>query len=318
MPELPEVETVRRGIAPAFEGATIAAVSLRRPDLRFPLPTDFARRLTGARVGRVWRRGKYICVDLDLGDTLIMHLGMSGRFSVRPKCEALKPEIPKPEAPQPEALEGEVLKRGAPAARVAAGGTFHYAIDADPRHDHVEIDLEGPTGRHVITYNDPRRFGFMDLAPTREIDVCRHFSGMGPEPLSDAFSDAYFTDRLADRATPIKAALLDQSVVAGVGNIYACEALHRAGISPRRKAASVAGVRAGRLRAAIVDVLVEAIDAGGSTLRDFAAADGALGYFQHRFDVYGREGAACRRCGGAVARLVQAGRSTYYCGGCQR
>ncbi len=291
MPELPEVETVRRGLAPAFEGARVSGVQLNRKDLRFPFPEGFAARLEGARVENLGRRGKYLLASLSSGETLIMHLGMSGRFSV------------------------------AAAARKAAqtaADAFHYAAACDPRHDHVVISLDGPKGAARVTFNDPRRFGFMDLAATEDLAECRHFAGMGPEPLSEAFSDAYLAERLKGGRSPIKAALLDQQVVAGVGNIYACEALHRAGVSPRRRAHGVAGARSSRLRAALVSVLEEAIAAGGSSLRDFAAADGELGYFQHAFEVYGRAGEPCRRCGGVIRRLVQAGRSTFYCGGCQR
>jgi formamidopyrimidine-DNA glycosylase len=287
MPELPEVETVRRGLAPVMEGAVIARVETRRPDLRFPLPQDFGQRLTNRRVERLDRRGKYLIARLSSGDSLIMHLGMSGRFTI----------------------EG-----GATPARP---GVFVQAQDGDPKHDHVVFSLEGP-GAARVTYNDPRRFGFMDLAGPGEIETCRHFKGMGPEPLSNAFSAAGLKEALKGKAAPIKAALLDQRVVAGLGNIYVCEALFRAGISPRRKAASVAGARSDRLYPEIIAVLNDAIEAGGSSLRDFAGTDGGLGYFQHRFDVYGREGEPCRRCGEPVRRLVQSGRSTFFCAVCQR
>ena len=286
MPELPEVETVRRGLGPAMEGATLTRVETRRPDLRFPLPPRFAQRLEGARIGALDRRGKYLLAALSTGETLIMHLGMSGRFTVE-DASARRP------------------------------GGFAQAQECDPKHDHVVFHLEGAV-RSRVTYNDPRRFGFMDLAEPGGLDASRHFAGMGPEPLGNHFSPAVLNAALKGKAAPIKAALLDQRLVAGPGHIYVCEALYRARISPRRKAGSVAGLRGDRLHAAIVEVLRDAIEAGGSTLRDFAAADGALGYFQHRFDVYDREGRACRSCGGTIRRLVQAGRSSFYCPSCQR
>ncbi len=286
MPELPEVETVRRGLAPVMEGAVFAGVEARRPDLRFPLPGDFAGRLVGQRVDSLDRRGKYLIAHLSSGESLIMHLGMSGRFTIEAGA-----------AHQP--------------------GVFSRAHDCNPRHDHVVFEFSGPApGR--VTYNDPRRFGFMDIAGPGELETCRHFKGMGPEPLGNGFSPAVLKAALKGRAAPIKAALLDQHVVAGLGNIYVCEALFRAGISPRRKAGSVAGKRSDRLYSEIIAVLNDAIEAGGSSLRDFAAADGALGYFQHRFDVYDREGEQCRRCDKPVRRLVQAGRSTFFCPSCQR
>ena len=286
MPELPEVETVRRGLAPAMEGATFARVEARRPDLRFALPDNFITRLEGARVDSLDRRGKYLIAGLSTGEHLIMHLGMSGRFTVE---------------------EG------------AASGpkTSLLAEACNPKHDHVVFHLQGPRPA-TVTYNDPRRFGFMDLAPMGGLEASRHFKTMGPEPLGNGFSPAALNAALKGRAAPIKAALLDQQVVAGLGNIYVSEALYRARISPRRKAASVAGSRGDRLYGAIIAVLRDAIEAGGSTLRDFAAADGALGYFQHRFDVYDREGEACRECGAVIRRLVQSGRSTFFCPACQR
>ena len=293
MPELPEVETVRAGLAPVMEGAEFADVEARRPDLRFPLPKRFVKRLSGARVEILRRRGKYLIADLSTGESLIMHLGMSGRFTVA--------------AVVADAAESGGVK----AADMGA------ARDNDPKHDHVVFKFAGPRPLKV-TYNDPRRFGFMDLASTSALEECRHFKGMGPEPLGNGFSAAVLNTALKGRSAPIKNALLDQRIVAGLGNIYVCEALYRAGISPRRRAASVAGARGARLHSAIIVVLREAIDAGGSSLRDFAAADGALGYFQHRFDVYDREGEECRRCGGAISRLVQGGRSSFFCSGCQR
>lgn len=290
MPELPEVETVRAGLAPVMEGARFADVEARRPDLRFPLPKRFAERLCGARVEILRRRGKYMIASLSTGESLIMHLGMSGRFTI---------------------------DAGNAAGPAGGQGEVEATHNSDPKHDHVVFLFAGPQQARVI-YNDPRRFGFMDLALTEALEECRHFKGMGPEPLSNAFSAVVFNEALKGRATAIKMALLDQRVVAGLGNIYVCEALYRARISPRRRAAAVAGARGARLHRAIIAVLRDAIDAGGSSLRDFAAADGAPGYFQHRFDVYGREGENCGHCGGAICRLVQGGRSTFFCPGCQR
>lgn len=293
MPELPEVETVRRGLEPVMVGASFVEVETRRRDLRFPFPKDFAGRLGGARVEALDRRGKYMIAALSTGESLIMHLGMSGRFAI-------------------EAGDGGASARP---------GDFAHAQACDPKHDHAVFRMSetdaAPAGA-MIAYNDPRRFGFMDLVDTGELERCRHFKGMGPEPLGNAFSAEGLNAALAGRQTPIKAALLDQRVVAGLGNIYVCEALYRVGVSPRRKAASVAGRRGQRLAAAIVAVLRDAIVAGGSSLRDFAGADGALGYFQHAFDVYDREGEPCRTCETPVKRLVQGGRSTFFCPSCQR
>jgi formamidopyrimidine-DNA glycosylase len=289
MPELPEVETVRRGLAPLMEGRRILAVEARRPDLRFPLPAGFAKRLTGARIERLGRRAKYLLIELGSGETLIAHLGMSGRYAAETEHDA---------------RDGPVLANGG-------------ARDRDPRHDHVVFALEGGLR---VTYNDPRRFGYMDLASTDALETHPFFADLGPEPLGNAFSGPALSAALAGKQTSIKAALLDQRVVVGLGNIYVCEALHRAAISPRRIAASVAGARAERLAPAVKDVLLAAIEAGGSTLRDYAQADGAPGYFQHAFDVYGREGEPCRRpgCAGRVSRFVQTGRSSFACGRCQR
>ena len=288
MPELPEVETVRRGLAPSMIGAIFEAVEARRPDLRFPLPADFAKRLEGKRVEAMGRRGKYLTATLSSGETLIMHLGMSGRFTIVAPSKSGRP------------------------------GKFHFESAARSAHDHVSFLMAGPRGRVRIDFNDPRRFGFMDIASTEGLDQSRHFAGMGPEPLDEAFSADALAAALAQRTAPMKAALLDQKVVAGLGNIYVCEALFSAGISPRRRASSLGPQRVERLWTAIRHTLIEAIDAGGSTLRDFAGADGALGYFQHRFKVYDREGEACPSCAGPIRRIVQSGRSTFYCGSCQR
>ena len=294
MPELPEVETVRRGLAPALEGRRIAHVTQRRPDLRFPLPERFAERLTGRRISRLDRRAKYILVHMEPAppaseeEVLIMHLGMSGRFTIHGPEGARSP------------------------------GLFHHGMPGAERHDHIVFDMEDGTR---IVYADHRRFGFMDLVPGAGLEASPHLAALGPEPLGNGFSAVILAERLKGRRTPIKAALLDQRTVAGLGNIYVCEALWRAGISPNRSAASVAGpVRSERLAAAIRSVLTDAIAAGGSTLRDYAHTDGELGYFEHAFSVYDREGQACSKpgCGGTVKRIVQSGRSTFFCPQCQR
>jgi formamidopyrimidine-DNA glycosylase len=286
MPELPEVETVRRGLSPAMVGARFAAVQTRRRDLRYPLPSRFKARLTGAKVLELARRGKYLLAPLSTGETLIMHLGMSGRFTIH---------------------DNSSLR----------AADYYLGEDAtDPRHDHVVFEMHGARKFRVV-FNDPRRFGLMDLCAAGS--QSKHLVGLGPEPLGDAFTAANFSATLrAKKQMSIKAALLDQHVVAGVGNIYASEALHRAGISPRRMARTVSISRGIALRDAVVAVLTEAIEAGGSTLNDFAAADGAEGRYQGRFRVYDREGERCHQCGGKVKRIVQAGRSTFYCGTCQK
>lgn len=276
MPELPEVETVRRGLAPHLEGRRLIHVEARRPDLRWPLPVDFAQRLQGRMVVALRRRAKYLLAELEDGTVLIAHLGMSGRMLIT-----------------------------------------HGRRPALEKHDHIVL----ATDRDVwIRFNDARRFGAMDLTTLDALETHRLLAGLGPEPLSNAFNGPALAAALAGRRTPIKAALLDQHIVAGIGNIYACEALYRAGLSPRRLAHTVQGGRAERLAAALKRVLAEAIEAGGSTLRDYRQADGELGYFQHAFKVYGREGEACRTpdCGKPLRRLVQSGRSTFYCATCQR
>lgn len=287
MPELPEVETVRRGLRPAMEGRRIDSVELGRPDLRFPFPERFRERLEGARINRLDRRAKYLLARLDSDETLIMHLGMTGRFSIKAEDGGEQP------------------------------GDFVHAAPADPRHDHVVFRIEGGV---TVRYNDARRFGYMDLAPGHDDNRNPHVCDLGPEPDGNEFSAAHLDEVLLGRRTPIKAALLDQKIVAGLGNIYVCEALYRSRISPRRHAASIPGKRAATLAPAVRQVIAEAIEAGGSTLRDFAGADGALGYFQHRFSVYGREGETCATpgCGSEIRRLVQSGRSTFFCPKCQR
>ncbi|WP_306252483.1 bifunctional DNA-formamidopyrimidine glycosylase/DNA-(apurinic or apyrimidinic site) lyase [Parvularcula sp. IMCC14364] len=288
MPELPEVETVKNGLIPVMEGARFIKVELRRANLRFPFPDRFVERLTGWRISAMERRAKYLLFHLTSGETLIIHLGMTGRFVIEKQNADGTP------------------------------GAFYYTLNNIPAHDHVVFDLDFGEGFARVTYNDVRRFGFMDIVDTDALAQSSHFAGMGPEPLGNQFSEAALSEALAGKKTPVKQALLDQRVVAGLGNIYVCEALYRAGISPRRKAASVSGKRAARLAPAIRSVLSEAIAAGGSTLRDYAGADGELGYFQHNFSVYDREGQACSTCGTDVQRIVQSGRSTFFCGTCQR
>jgi formamidopyrimidine-DNA glycosylase len=293
MPELPEVETVRRGLEPAMVGARLTSVELHRPDLRFPFPARFAERLEGRTVTAIGRRAKYLLADLSSGEVLVMHLGMSGRFLVTHDGVAGRP------------------------------GDFHHPYGADNSHDHVVFHLSNGAR---ITYNDVRRFGLMDLVPRAEIETCRHFAGMGIEPLGNALSGETIAALFRTRRTPLKAALLDQRLIAGLGNIYVSEALFRAGLHPEAPAGSLASGTgrpkdgAHRLAAIIRDVLTEAVEAGGSTLRDHARVDGGLGSFQHAFRVYDREGEACVKegCGGTVTRIVQAGRSTFYCPRCQR
>lgn len=283
MPELPEVETVRRGLIPAMEGRRILAAEVRRADLRFAFPPDMAERLTGARVLRLGRRSKYILADLSTGETLLIHLGMSGRMLI----SGLMP------------------------------GVFHHHHPAPAKHDHVILDMEGGAR---VTFNDARRFGAMDLLETATAGDHRLLRDLGPEPLGNRFDEDYLVARLKGRMMPVKAALLDQKIVAGLGNIYVSEALHRARIDPRRKAGQIAAARVAGLVPVIRAVLAEAIEAGGSSLRDYRQADGELGYFQHSFRVYDRAGAACPTpdCAGTIARIVQSGRSTFFCATCQR
>jgi formamidopyrimidine-DNA glycosylase len=275
MPELPEVETVRRGLALRMSGHRILQAELRRPDLRRPFPPALATRLGGARIGALGRRGKYILIELDSDGLLLLHLGMSGRVTVD-----------------------------------------NVAVPDGP-HDHVVLRLDDGT---VIRFNDPRRFGLLDYVKRSEAAQHPLLAGLGPEPLEAEFDAFYLTGALSGKMTPIKSALLDQRIVAGLGNIYVCEALYRAGVSPRRLAASIGRRRAQRLVGGIQSVLTEAIEAGGSSLRDYVQADGELGYFQHRWAVYGHEGDPCPGCdcGGAVRRIVQSGRSTFFCAKRQR
>ena len=269
MPELPEVETTVRGLTPVLLGQRIDRVEARRPDLRRPLPDDLGQRLTGATVTAVGRRAKYGLIETDRRDTLVFHLGMSGRWRIDP--------------------------------------------DALGVHDHVVLTVGG----RVLALNDPRRFGSLDLMATAEVPTWGPFAAMGPEPLEDGFDGAVLAAAFAGRRTAVKAALLDQRRVAGLGNIYVLEALHRTGIAPARAAGRIGRARLDALAVAIQAVLRESIAAGGSTLRDFAQPDGQLGYFAKSFAVYGREGAACG-CGGTVRRRVEAGRSTFWCPACQR
>lgn len=283
MPELPEVETVRRGLMPAMEGARIAAAHVNRPDLRWPFPDNMAARLTGASVQKLRRRSKYILADLDTGETLLVHLGMSGRMTV----------------------SGDPL------------GQFAHDHPKAQKHDHVVFEMDNGAR---VTFNDPRRFGAMDLLETATAETHPLLVKLGPEPLGNDFDETYLSARLKGRNTPIKTALLDQSIIAGLGNIYVCEALFRAGIAPTRKAGDLSVKRTQSLVPIVRQVLREAIDAGGSSLRDFRQADGELGYFQHTFDVYGREGAPCKtpECTRKIDRITQAGRSSFFCARCQR
>ncbi len=280
MPELPEVETVRRGLLPAMEGRLIERAEVNRPDLRWPLPERMAERLTGARVLALRRRSKYILADLSTGETLLIHLGMSGRMLV----------------------SGITL------------GAFFHEHPAPEKHDHVVLHLEGGAR---VTFNDARRFGAMDLLPTATAESHPLLAEIGPEPLGNAFNGSYLSARLKGRNTPIKSALLDQHLVAGLGNIYVCETLYRAGIHPARRAADVASPQ--DLVPIIRDVLAEAIEAGGSSLKDYRRTDGELGYFQKAFAVYGREGEPCLTagCTSIIARIVQSGRSSFFCPTCQ-
>jgi formamidopyrimidine-DNA glycosylase len=291
MPELPEVETIRRGLIPVLSGQRLARVDARRGDLRVPFPRDFAQRLSGRQVQALRRRAKYLLLDLDRGETLIVHLGMSGRFTVHQPAMTVRP------------------------------GRFIQKMPGDGsgggKHDHVVFETE--EGARVV-FTDHRRFGLMLLADTDQLESHELFAGLGPEPLDESFTSDLLDSVIKGKRAPIKSALLDQRVVAGLGNIYVCEALFRARISPKRLAGSVAGTRATRLVPAIKAVLEAALKAGGSSLRDYARIDGELGDFQAHFSVYDREEGRCARkgCGGIIRRIVQSGRSTYYCPTCQR
>ncbi|MGB3281085.1 MAG: bifunctional DNA-formamidopyrimidine glycosylase/DNA-(apurinic or apyrimidinic site) lyase [Pseudorhodobacter sp.] len=283
MPELPEVETVRRGLEPVMTGQTITKAAVNLPDLRWPFPPRMAERLTGAMVTGLRRRSKYILADLSTGESLLIHLGMSGRILISGAMQA----------------------------------DFHHDHPAPAKHDHVVLDLENGAR---ITFNDARRFGAMDLLETALGDTHPLLASIGPEPFGNSFHEAYLTARLKGRATPIKSALLDQRIVAGLGNIYVCEVLYRAGLHPARPAGKLPAKTVAGLVPLIRDVLGEAIEAGGSSLRDYRQADGELGYFQHRFRTYGREGDPCLTpgCSANIQRIVQSGRSSFFCPNCQR
>jgi formamidopyrimidine-DNA glycosylase len=293
MPELPEVETVRRGLAPVMEGARFVDVVAHRSDLRWPLPKDFATRLIGTTVTGLGRRAKYLVADLSSGEVLLMHLGMSGSFRIECADE-----------------------RNAP-------GAYYHRRDKDTAHDHVVFRMSSGA---TIRFNDPRRFGSMKLVARSHLEREPLLRTLGPEPLGNEFGPEVLAQACRGKNTSLKAALLDQRIVAGLGNIYVCEALHRARLSPKRKASTIASrsgapnERAERLAAAIRAVLQDAIAAGGSSLRDHRQTDGELGMFQHRFRVYDREGLRCQThsCGGTVKRIVQNGRSTFFCPVCQK
>jgi len=293
MPELPEVETVRRGLQPVMEGARFVRVEARRPDLRRPLPKEFVKRLEGRSVTGLGRRAKYLLADLSSGDVLLMHLGMSGSFRVAEEGAEKTP------------------------------GDFHHPRSDDRAHDHIVFHMSSGAR---IAFNDPRRFGLMLLVPRVELPEHPLMKEIGPEPLGNAFDAALLAEACHRKKTSLKAALSDQKVVAGLGNIYVCEALHRALLSPKRMASTIAtrtgapNERAERLVDAVKAVLGDAIKAGGSSLRDHRRTDGELGYFQHHFRVYDREGAKCVTpgCKGTVKRIVQGGRSTFFCPVCQK
>lgn len=296
MPELPEVETVRRGLAPSMENATILALETRRADLRFPFPEDFAARISGRRIAGLGRRAKYLLIDLEDGMTIISHLGMSGSFRIETEDLA---DLP---------------------------GDFHHPRSKDGKHDHVLFHLERDGMRSRVVYNDPRRFGFMHLWPRSELDLYPAFAELGPEPTGNLLDAGYLATRFQDRVQPLKGMLLDQTVIAGLGNIYVCEALWRTGLSPLRKAGTLV-TKTGKPKAELLSltenirqVIADAIAAGGSSLRDHIQTDGSLGYFQHSFSVYDREGHVCARegCGGTIGRITQSGRSSFYCPQCQK
>ncbi|WP_426050988.1 bifunctional DNA-formamidopyrimidine glycosylase/DNA-(apurinic or apyrimidinic site) lyase [Brevundimonas sp. SL161] len=286
MPELPEVETVRRGLEPVLVGARLTRLRQNRPDLRFPFPDRFVERLEGGSVERIDRRAKYLLAALSTGETWVTHLGMTGRFTV----------------------DGEQL------------GEFEEPAPIAGKHEHMSFCALKDGRATRVGFADARRFGFMGLIPTDQVETHPWFVGMGPEPLGNGFSAAHLVEVFDGKKQNIKMSLLDQRNVAGLGNIYVCEALYRARISPLIAAGKVSKARLQTLAAVIRDVLNDAIAAGGSTLKDFANADGGQGYFQHRFDVYGREGKPClgEGCTGVVKRVVQGGRSTFYCPSCQR
>lgn len=291
MPELPEVETVRRGLAPVMEGALVTQLQQNRSDLRFPFPQAFAERVSGRRIISLGRRAKYLLIDLEDDLTVISHLGMSGSFRIE-----------------------DVVQ-----------GDFHHARSKDSKHDHVIFHVERDGRGQKVIYNDPRRFGFMHLWKRSELDLYPAFAELGPEPTGNALDADYLASRLSGKSQPLKGALLDQTIIAGLGNIYVCEALWRSHLSPKRQSGTLVTPKGKpkkellALTEAIRAVIADAIAAGGSSLRDHIQTDGSLGYFQHSFSVYDREGGACRMpgCNGTVSRITQSGRSTFYCPACQ-
>ena len=334
MPELPEVETVRAGLEPVLRGRRFKHVEQRRKDLRFPLPERFAERLTGRRISRLDRRAKYILVHLDKGEVLAVHLGMTGRFSVQlPRARRSKLRANSP-PPGGEGLgvggtpTANVLQSPPPQPSPTRGegvhlGEYTYDHGADAKHDHLVFTMSGGA---VVTYNDARRFGYMTLIPAAEIEQDAFFRGLGVEPLGDDLNPDYLARRTYSKKVDLKAFLMDQRIIAGLGNIYVCEALFRAGLYPWKPASRLATKSgkptpaAERLVPQIKAVLADAIRAGGSTLRDFKQANGDIGSFQKEFAVYGREGQPCARpgCRGTVRRKTQGGRSTFFCPACQR
>jgi formamidopyrimidine-DNA glycosylase len=331
VPELPEVETVRAGLEPVLRGRRFMHVEQRRKDLRFPLPERFAERLTGRKISRLDRRAKYILVHLDKGEVLAVHLGMTGRFSVK------LPRADRRSVPSPLVGEGQgggdsrtsnvgIPPTPNPSPQGGGGtqlGEYTYVHGHDAKHDHLIFTMSGGA---VVTYNDARRFGYMTLIPTAEIEQDAFFRGLGVEPLGDELNTAYLARRACGKKVDLKAFLMDQRIIAGLGNIYVCEALFRAGLDPWKPASRLATksgkptLAAGRLVPQVKAVLVDAIRAGGSTLRDYKQANGDLGSFQKEFAVYGREGEPCARpgCRGTVRRKTQGGRSTFFCPACQR
>lgn len=293
MPELPEVETVMRGLTPAMKGAILARLDLHRPNLRYPFPAGMAKTLEGHKISGLSRRAKYLMIHFDNGMTLVGHLGMSGSYRV----------------------EDDTV------------GRFHHARSKNTTHDHVVFHLERPGGQHLrVIYNDPRRFGYMFMDATSKVPENPHLAGLGMEPTGNTLSGASLAPLFENKTTPLKSALLDQRLIAGLGNIYVCEALWRTGLSPKRKAGTLVN-KSGRptkkcdaLAEHVREVIADAINAGGSSLRDHAQTDGTLGYFQHSFQAYGREDAPCRKpdCDGTIKRISQSGRSTFYCTTCQR
>ncbi len=293
MPELPEVETVRRGLQPVMEGATVEGLVLNRPDLRFPFPEKLSERLQGQKIISLGRRAKYLLIEFEDGASLISHLGMSGSYRIEPDL------------------------RFSSGNRTEDG--FHYPRSKNTAHDHVVFHLQTEAhGQRQVIYNDPRRFGFLLLCGAGELETHPSLKDLGIEPTGNSLSGAVLADLFRNKKITLKAALLDQRLIAGLGNIYVCEALWRSGLSPLRAAGDVAQdpQLAESLATSVREVIAEAIVAGGSSLRDHRQADGTLGYFQHSFAVYDREDEPCRRCGATIQRIVQNGRSTFFCAAC--